>query len=131
MDPVLLLVAGLAVLLGAAVQGSVGIGLGLLAAPGLALKHHFLIFPALVEGWLIWRRKRIDVRAEHLALVGAALPKSVAIAVGLGWNFLLYSRVVFRGGRPAPPRQNRAEAPASPISTASASSESGTRPGEE
>lgn len=65
------------------------------------------------------------------ALVGAALPKSVAIAVGLGWNFLLYSRVVFRGGRPAPPRQNRAEAPASPISTASASSESGTRPGEE
>ncbi len=54
---------------------------GLLAAPGLALKHHFLIFPVLVEGWLIWQRRRVDVRVEHVVLVGAALAYAAAVLV--------------------------------------------------
>jgi putative flippase GtrA len=65
-------------------------------------------------------------------LLGAAVPKAAAIAVGLGWNFLLYNRVVFRAGAGSSAgRQNRTDAPTSPASTTSASSESGTSPGEE
>lgn len=57
------------------------------------------------------------------ALVGAVVPKAVAIGVGLGWNFVLYSRLVFR--------HRVADATPSPVTTASASSDRGTRPGEE
>jgi hypothetical protein len=64
---------------GKPVPRGLAFAVGLLAAPGLALKHHFLIFPALVEGWLIWRRRRVDVRAEHVALVGAALLYAAAV----------------------------------------------------
>ncbi|GAA4003800.1 hypothetical protein [Sphingomonas humi] len=52
---------------------------GLLAAPGLALKHHFLLFPAVLEGWLLWRRRRFDIRPEHLALAAGALAYAAAV----------------------------------------------------
>ncbi|UUR08159.1 hypothetical protein [Sphingomonas glaciei] len=58
---------------GGEVSRGLALAVGLIAAPGLALKHHFLIFPALVEAWLWWRRKRFDIRPEHLSLVAAAL----------------------------------------------------------
>lgn len=64
---------------GRPVPRGLALAVGLLAAPGLALKHHFLIFPALIEGWLIWRRKRVDVRAEHVALASAALAYAAAV----------------------------------------------------
>jgi hypothetical protein len=52
---------------------------GLVAAPGLALKHHFLILPVAIEAWLCWRRRRFDIRPEHLALAGAALAYAAAV----------------------------------------------------
>ena len=58
---------------GKEVPKGLAFAVGLVAAPGLALKHHFLIFPALVEAWLWWRRRRFDIRAEHVALAAAAL----------------------------------------------------------
>lgn len=54
---------------------------GLLAAPGLALKHHFLIFPLLIEAWLVFRRLRFDIRTEHLALVACALLYAAAVVL--------------------------------------------------
>lgn len=66
---------------GRPVPRGLAFAVGLLAAPGLALKHHFLIFPALIEGWLLWRRRRVHVRAEHLALVGAALLYAATVLV--------------------------------------------------
>lgn len=77
MDPVVLLIAGVAVLVGAAVQGSVGIGLGLLAAPVFALAD-----PTLVPGTILivtsimpmltaWRERRdVDWKGLGLALLG-------------------------------------------------------------
>lgn len=69
------------------------------------------------------------------ALVEAVVPKTAAIAVGLVWNFLLYSRLVFRPEAPtpaeAPAVHHLADATSSADSAASASSESGTSPGEE
>jgi putative flippase GtrA len=47
----------------------------------------------------------------------------VAVEGALPWNFVLYSRLVFR--------HRVADATPSPVTTASASSDSGTRPGEE
>lgn len=47
LDPAVLLLAGLAVLAGAAVQGSVGLGLGLIAAPVMALLDPTLV-PATI-----------------------------------------------------------------------------------
>lgn len=64
---------------GKGVPRGLAIAVGLLAAPGLALKHHFLIFPALVEAWLCWRRRRLDVRTEHVALAIVALLYAVAV----------------------------------------------------
>jgi hypothetical protein len=72
---------------GKAVDRGVGLAAGLLAAPGLALKHHFLIFPALIELWLIWRRRRVTVRPEHLALAAAALAYATAVLLFAG-NYL-------------------------------------------
>lgn len=64
---------------GKAVPRGLAIAVGLLAAPGLALKHHFLLFPALIEVWLTWRRRRVEVRPEHLALVFAAIAYAAAV----------------------------------------------------
>lgn len=88
MDPVLLVVAGLAVLLGAAVQGSVGIGLGLLAAPVFALAD-----PTLVPGTILlmtsvmpmltaWReRKDVDWRGLGFALLGRVPGTAVGVYI--------------------------------------------------
>lgn len=88
MDPVVLLVAGVAVLIGAAVQGSVGIGLGLLAAPIFALAD-----PTLVPGTILlttsvlpmltaWRERR-DVHWQGLgfALLGRAPGTAVGVYI--------------------------------------------------
>lgn len=87
MDPVLL-VAGVAVLIGAAVQGSVGIGLGLLAAPVFALAD-----PTLVPGTILlmtsvlpmltaWRERQ-DVHWKGLgfALLGRAPGTAVGVYI--------------------------------------------------
>lgn len=88
MDPVLLVVAGLAVLLGAAVQGSVGIGLGLLAAPVFALAD-----PTLVPGTILlmtsvmpmltaWRERRdVDWRGLGFALLGRVPGTAVGVFI--------------------------------------------------
>lgn len=57
------------------------IAAGLLAAPGLALKHHFLLLPIALEVWLIVRRRRFTVRPEHVALALAALAYAAAVMV--------------------------------------------------
>lgn len=64
---------------GGEVSRGLALAVGLIAAPGLALKHHFLIFPLLVEVWLWWRRRRVDVRPEHLSLAAAALLYAAAV----------------------------------------------------
>lgn len=88
MDPVLLMVAGLAVLVGAAVQGSVGIGLGLLAAPVFALAD-----PTLVPGTILlmtsvmpmltaWReRNDVDWRGLGFALLGRVPGTAVGVYI--------------------------------------------------
>lgn len=88
MDPALLLVAGVAVLVGAAVQGSVGIGLGLLAAPVFALAD-----PTLVPGTILlltsvmpmltaWReRQDVDWRGLGFALLGRAPGTAVGVYI--------------------------------------------------
>lgn len=85
--PVLLL-AGAAVLLGAAVQGSVGIGLGLLAAPVFALAD-----PTLVPGTILlmtsvmplltaWReRHHVDWRGLGFALLGRVPGTAVGVYI--------------------------------------------------
>lgn len=57
------------------------IAAGLLAAPGLALKHHFLLLPIALEVWLIVRRRRFTIRPEHVALALAALAYGAAVMV--------------------------------------------------
>lgn len=64
---------------GGEVSRGLALVVGLIAAPGLALKHHFLIFPALIEAWLWWRRRRFDIRPEQLSLVGAAFLYAAAV----------------------------------------------------
>lgn len=64
---------------GAKVALPLALTAGLLAAPGLALKHHFLIFPAALELWLLWQRRRFAIRPEHLALAAAALVYGAAV----------------------------------------------------
>ncbi|NJC05812.1 hypothetical protein GGQ97_001605 [Sphingomonas kaistensis] len=64
---------------GGEVSRGLALLVGLIAAPGLALKHHFLIFPALIEAWLWWRRRRFEIRPEHLSLVCAALLYAAAV----------------------------------------------------
>ena len=88
MDPVVLLVAGVAVVLGAAVQGSVGIGLGLLAAPVFALAD-----PTLVPGTILimtsvmpmltaWRERRdVDWRGLGYALLGRVPGTAVGVYI--------------------------------------------------
>lgn len=88
MDPLLLLVAGTAVLVGAAVQGSVGLGLGLLAAPAFALAD-----PTLVPGTILLTtsvlpvltslRERADVdwRGIGFALIGRVPGTAVGVYV--------------------------------------------------
>ena len=48
--------------------------IALLAASGIALKQYFLLLPALLELWLIVRRRTVSIRLEHgvLVLAGAA-----------------------------------------------------------
>jgi hypothetical protein len=58
---------------GGEVSRGLALLVGLIAAPGLALKHHFLLFPLLLEAWLWWRRRRFEVRPEHVSLVASAL----------------------------------------------------------
>nr|WP_314443693.1 hypothetical protein [uncultured Sphingomonas sp.] len=72
---------------GAPTGKGLAIAAGLLAAPGLALKHHFLVFPAVIELWLFWRRRRFNVRPEHLALAAAALLYGVTVVAFAG-NYL-------------------------------------------
>lgn len=88
MDLIVLLVAGTAVVVGAAVQGSVGLGLGLLAAPVFALAD-----PALVPGTILlmtsvlpmltaWRERRgVDWRGLGFALVGRVPGTAVGVYV--------------------------------------------------
>lgn len=64
---------------GAAVPPGLSIAVGLVAAPGLALKHHFLLLPLLLEAWYWWRQRRFTVRPEHVALAAAALAYAVAV----------------------------------------------------
>lgn len=82
----MLLVAGAAVVLGAAVQGSVGLGLGLLAAPVFALMD-----PTLVPGTILLttsvlpmltslrERHAVDWRGLGFALVGRAPGTAVGV----------------------------------------------------
>lgn len=88
MDVVVLLVAGAAVLVGASVQGSVGIGLGLLAAPVFALAD-----PTLVPGTILlltsvmpmltaWRERHdVDWRGLGFALVGRLPGTAVGVYI--------------------------------------------------
>ena len=88
MDPILLLVAGAAVLVGAAVQGSVGLGLGLLAAPVFALAD-----PTLVPGTILLttsvlpvltslrEREHVEWRGLGYALLGRAPGTAVGVYV--------------------------------------------------
>lgn len=64
---------------GAAVPGGLAFAVGLVAAPGLALKHHFLLLPLFLEGWFWWRQRRFGIRPEHVALVLAALAYAAAV----------------------------------------------------
>ena len=66
---------------GARVGLPIALAVGLIAAPGLALKHHFLLFPAALEIWLIWQRRRFTIRPEHVGLVVAALAYAAAVMV--------------------------------------------------
>jgi uncharacterized membrane protein YfcA len=87
-DPVVLLVAGAAVLVGAAVQGSVGLGLGLLAAPVFALAD-----PTLVPGTILLttsvlpiltslrERQDVDWRGLGFALLGRAPGTAVGVYI--------------------------------------------------
>lgn len=88
MDPVVLLVAGAAVMVGAAVQGSVGLGLGLLAAPVFAL-----VDPTLVPGTILLttsvlpmltslrERQDVDWRGLGFALLGRAPGTAVGVYI--------------------------------------------------
>ena len=88
MDLLVLLLAGAAVLLGAAVQGSVGIGLGLLAAPVFALAD-----PTLVPGTILlmtsvmpmltaWRERHdVDWRGLGFALLGRVPGTAVGVYI--------------------------------------------------
>lgn len=88
MDPVVLLVAGAAVMVGAAVQGSVGLGLGLLAAPVFAL-----VDPTLVPGTILLttsllpmltsfrEREAVDWRGLGFALLGRAPGTAVGVYI--------------------------------------------------
>ncbi len=88
MEPLVLVAAGLAVLVGAAVQGSVGIGLGLLAAPVFALAD-----PTLVPGTILlmtsvmplltaWReRHHVDWRGLGFALLGRVPGTAVGVYI--------------------------------------------------
>ena len=88
MDPIVLLVAGVAVLVGAAVQGSVGLGLGLLAAPVFALAD-----PTLVPGTILLttsvlpmltslrEREDVDWRGLGFALLGRAPGTAVGVYI--------------------------------------------------
>jgi uncharacterized membrane protein YfcA len=87
-EPAVLLVAGVAVLIGAAVQGSVGLGLGLLAAPVFAL-----LDPTLVPGTILLtssllplltslrERQDVDWRGLGWALLGRAPGTAVGVYV--------------------------------------------------
>ena len=88
MDLLVLAVAGTAVLVGAAVQGSVGLGLGLLAAPAFAL-----VDPTLVPGTILLttsvlpvltalrERDAVEWRGVGFALLGRAPGTAVGVYV--------------------------------------------------
>jgi hypothetical protein len=65
----------------AAVPLGLAFAVGLVAAPGLALKHHFLLLPLFLEAWFWWRQRRFSIRPEHLALAAAALAYAAAVLV--------------------------------------------------
>lgn len=64
---------------GAGVPIWLAIAAGLMAAPGLALKHHFLLLPLFLEAWLWWQQRRFSIRPEHWALAAAALAYAAAV----------------------------------------------------
>ena len=53
----------------------------LLAAPGIALKHYFILVPLGLEIWLFARTRRFALRPEIAVLVLAALMYGAAIAI--------------------------------------------------
>ena len=59
------------------------LAIGLLCAIGFALKHYFVVVPALLELWLLRRRRKAwkPFRPETLALAGAAILYVTAIAL--------------------------------------------------
>lgn len=60
---------------------ALAIGVALLATPLFALKHYFVLIPALLELWLIWRLRRNwrPIRPETVILVLGALAYGSAI----------------------------------------------------
>ena len=66
---------------GEKVAVGLAVAAGLLAAPGLALKHHFLLLPVLLEAWVISRQRRVTVRPEHVTLAAAAILYAAAVMV--------------------------------------------------
>ena len=57
------------------------VAIGLFSAAGFCLKPHFLLLPAAAELWVLWRTRRLRIRAEALALAGFAIAYAAAIFV--------------------------------------------------
>ena len=68
---------------GSAVPSALALLVGMLGAYGFALKHYFIVVPALLEFWLISQNRRQwrAIRLETLALIAAALAYGMAAFV--------------------------------------------------
>lgn len=88
---------------GRTVAAWVAVAAALLAAPGLALKHHFLLLPLMLEGWLWWRQGRPSIRPEHLALLvaGGAYAAAVMLLTPAYLDFMVpLLRLAYHGYNP-------------------------------
>lgn len=67
---------------GGAVPAGLALAIGMFAAPGIALKHYFVLVPVALEAWYVIsaRTRWKPFRPEFLMLAGGALLYGVAVA---------------------------------------------------
>lgn len=57
---------------GRRVPVGLAVAVGVTAAAGFALKHYFVLVPLALEAWLCWRRRKLEVRPELIAVATLA-----------------------------------------------------------